>query len=832
MKNIISFTLGLVCLGFHISGQSGSNTSSETLHEIKKLKNPTRVLYLAAHPDDENTRLISWLVNEVGAETAYLSLTRGDGGQNLIGKELSAQLGVLRTQELMQAREIDGGRQFFSRAVDFGYSKTSKETLEKWGEQEVLSDVVWVIRKFRPDVIITRFPPDSRGGHGHHTASAELGIKAFDLAADETAFPDQLEYVDTWQPRRIYWNASTWWNRGLDSIAQNNPDYVVVDVGGYNALLGMSNNELASLSRTQHKSQGFGVSVSRGSQKEYLQYLAGERAVEGLFDGIDQSWERYNFKEGTPMLNKIISNYDPVAPYKSVEGLLKLREESKAISDEQQRKEFQQKIDRILSEVLGIHAEVLAQNEFLLENSNQDFQLEMINRSPLQVELEKLSIGGQNKELSAQLKPNEEYQEKIKVEIENTGLSQPYWLTGKYENLYPVEDQQLVGKPENDPTLSATVFLTINTGAKKSDPYELELEVPVTYKFSDRVEGEIIHNTFVVPAVTMTPDKGQMLFLNDEAKELELKFNFRTENEITVELVAPGFEVQPSTLTLSPSGEMMATAQVRVKPLADSQNATLDFMLEGKSLQSLERINYSHIDERIVLTSASVELKKINLKKKGTYVGYIPGAGDEVAEAIAQMGYEIVILNEKMIRSQDLSELKAIVAGIRAYNTQDWLPGVKSQLMEYVQNGGNYIVQYNTASRDLLSNDIGPKPFEISRERVTEEDAQVNFLLPENPLLNKPNKISETDFEGWVQERGLYFAGEWDEAYLTPLGWHDQGEPERKGGLLLMNYGKGAFMYTGISFFRELPAGVPGAYRLLANILSYRNPAITQSNEQ
>ncbi len=831
MKKICLALPGIVLIFSSFSfGQIQKGSASDILHELKKLQNPTRVLYLAAHPDDENTRMISWLANEVGATTAYLSLTRGDGGQNLVGKELSEELGVLRTQELMQARAIDGGQQFFTRAVDFGYSKTSDETLEKWGEQEVLADVVWVIRRFRPDVIITRFPPDRRAGHGHHTASAELGIKAFNLAGDFKAFPSQLEYVDTWQPKRIYWNASTWWNRGLDTLAIDNPDYVVMDVGGYNPVIGMSNNELASLSRTQHKSQGFGVSIDRGSQKEYLQYLDGEKALTGLFDGINQTWERYGFKEANAQLQKIITNFKPATPYESVPALLKLRAEAVRINDEAQRQYFRSKLDEVIFKALGMHAEVLADKEFVLQNSPVKMKVELINRSPVKVAVQSVRLNGKEIEVGDTLAFNADFSKEVAFHSNGKPFSQPYWLNGDYENLYPVSDQQFIGKPENEPAFIAHLKLAIY--GKKMERHEINVDIPVTYKFSDRVEGEIVRSTFIVPDATLTPEKRQMLFLNTDPQKLEFRVKFQKEEPITINIEAPGYAVSPATITLRPNSahDKWAAAELTISPAGNVKNSTLQFLADGKPLQSLVTINYPHIDERIVLKDASVEIKRIDLKKKGEYIGYIAGAGDEVAEAIQQMGYEVIMLDEKTLRTQDLSDLKAIVAGIRAYNTQDWLPGVKAKLMDYVKNGGNYIVQYNTASRDLLSQDIGPYPFEITRNRVTEEDAEPEFLLPNSPVLNKPNKLTPEDFEGWVQERGLYFAGNWDQNYRAPIGWHDKGDDNQAGALIVTDYGKGAFMYTGISFFRELPAGVPGAYRLLANLLSYRNTAVT--NEQ
>lgn len=805
-----------VVLSLLVANQLSSQSSSEILHELKKLQNPTRVLYLAAHPDDENTRMISWLVNEVGANTAYLSLTRGDGGQNLIGTELGPKLGVLRTQELMQARRIDGGQQFFTRAVDFGYSKSAKESLEKWGEDEVLSDVVWVIRKFRPDVIITRFPPDKRGHHGHHTASAMLALKAFDQAASKKAFPEQLEYVDTWQPKRIYWNTSTWWDDSLAERAKGNPDYLVVDVGGYDPLMGISNNELASRSRTQHKSQGFGVSVDRGSQKEYLEYLKGEKAKENLFEGIAEGWSRFGFEKGDKALRKIIQDYEPASPTTSLDALLSLYQDAAAIKDTRRREYFRQQLQSIILKTLGWHAEVLAPDQYLQKGEDVKLKLEAISRAAVKVTLKNLSFAGEEKEIAAELPVNEDFEYEMQARID-APVSQPYWLEHSFGDLYTVKEQTKIGMPENPAALEAELQLEINGQS-------LRVSVPVTYKYSDRVEGEIIRPVFVTPDVVVDPGTDNMIFVGDQVQDLDLQFRFFEKKDVSVHAEAQGWEITPSEFSIAPAeAGSMAMQTLQVKPTSQSrqQPLVIRFEEEGDAM-TMNEISYPHISNRLVFEKAEVPLMHIDLKKEGELIGYIPGAGDEVAQAIAQMGYEVEILTEDKLRDADLSKYRAIVAGIRAYNTQEWLPAVKQRLMEYMADGGIYLVQYNTASRDLLSKDIGPYDFEITRNRVTEEDAEVRFMHRDHPVLNEPNHISEGDFKDWVQERGLYFAGNYDKHYVAPLGWNDEGEDIQKGALIIGNYGKGAFIYTGISFFRELPAGVPGAYRLLANLLSYQ----------
>lgn len=813
------FLLSFLSLGF-LKAQT-QMSSSEILHEIKKLQNSSTVLYLAAHPDDENTRMISWLTNGVGAKTAYMSLTRGDGGQNLIGTELGAKLGVLRTQELMQARKIDGGTQFFSRAVDFGYSKTSDETLEKWADDVILKDVVWMIREFQPDIIITRFPPDSRGGHGHHTASAVLGIKAFNMAGDKEAYPEQLSFTETWQPKRIYWNTSKWWgNENMDSLVENSDEYIAVEVGDFNPLKGKSYNELASLSRTQHKSQGFGVSVARGEQMEYLQYLDGDKAKKNLFDGISSKWERFGFAKGDKELSQIISDFNPNYPENSIEKLLALRKAAASINNKTQKEYFIEKLNLIISQCLGIHVEALAKEEFVSKGAKSEASLEILLRREIKggLRIKKVQISNQNKDLDVKLTANSSHSEKLDFEVGNAN-SQPYWLRGRYVNLFEIRKVDDIGKPENDPAISAKITFELMGE-------EFLIEAPLNYKFSDRVEGEIIRPVVIVPGVVVSLDQENIIFTNGDQEEIELTLRFFDSKEVNLSFVAEGWAISPSTMKVSGKKGESLKKTISIRTTETSYRKNLEVLVDGKPAQRLNEIDYSHIEKRVVFEKVAPKLVKIRLKTEGNLVAYIPGAGDKVVEAIEIMGYKVDILDEDKIRNGDLSKYQAIIAGIRAYNTEKWLPNVKDELMEYVKGGGNYIVQYNTRSRDLLSLDIGPFPFKLSRERVTEELASANFLIEDHPTLNTPNKLDRRDFAGWVQERGLYFAGTWSDEYKAPIGWADKGEPSRNGGLIVADYGEGAFMYTGISFFRELPAGVPGAFRLLANLISYSSKPV------
>lgn len=808
--------LFIIILSPFSEAQFEPRSGADVLHELRKLQNPARVLYIAAHPDDENTRMISWLANGKGCETAYLSLTRGDGGQNLIGKELGVELGVLRTQELMQARSIDGGRQFFSRAVDFGYSKSDEETLEKWGEDEVLSDVVWVIRKFRPDVIITRFPPDARAGHGHHTASAKLAIKAFNSSDDVSIYPEQLKYVDPWRAKRIYWNSSIWWNRKLDSIAKADPKFVTVDIGGYDAVTGTSYNELGSLSRTQHKSQGFGVSVSRGSQKEYLMHLDGDMAKEDLFEGVQDSWSDYGFVKGDKLIARAANSFNPMDPGASVPVFMELRNAAIESLPPFQRNYFVEKLDRIILWCTGLHIEVRAGSEYVVPGQPLSVSFEALTRGTVEVGVEKVSIMGSDHIVNKTLDWNQTFKKELDIEL-SSNYSQPYWLEKPFQNLFEVGDQQMIGMAENPDPFDITVDVLI-------DGTRFNIPVSMTYKYSDRVEGEIVKKVMVVPELVVDALGDNLVFVDQKPKEFELQVRFFGKAQKELNISAKNWVIEPSSILLK-SDEAGETQnfKISVTPTSKSKTSQLELVTSDGTIYGLSEINYDHIERKVVLNDPGLKLIKLDLKKNGELVGYIPGAGDKVADAIELMGYKVEILDEQAIRDGDLSKYKAIIAGIRAYNTRKWLPGYKTVLMDYVRQGGNYIVQYNTRSRDLLTTDIGPYPFEISRKRVTMEDARTEMLLKDHPVLNVPNRLNEEDFENWVQERGLYFGDNWSKEYQTPLGWSDKGEGRLDGGLLFTPYGKGAFVYTGISFFRELPAGVTGAYRLLANLISYKS---------
>ena len=811
-------TFSLLLVGLFISfssfSQSTINSSSEILLELKKLGFLGNVLYLAAHPDDENTRLIAWLENEKLARTAYLSLTRGDGGQNLIGTEIGAAMGILRTQELLEARKIDGGEQFFSRAVDFGYSKTAKETFEIWNKRAILSDVVWIIRKYQPDVIITRFPPDERAGHGHHIASAILAETAFELAASDTAFADQLQHVEPWQTKRLLYNASTWWNKDLDKLAKNNDDYITVDIGEYNGILGLSYSEIAAESRSQHKSQGFGAAKTRGSQTEYLKHTAGEKANGDLFAGINTSWAKYpGGKKIEKKLNSIIENFDAQQPSLLVPAMVDLYKMIEGLDQDPQTQKRLNDLKHIIKASLGIHAESIVTKPTFVTGDQIQGEFIIVKRTdvPIHLNLDKQDVN------DFTLPFNENLSFPFTSQAIDS-ISQPYWLKAGYFGIFTVEDQQKIGLPENNTVYGIPYTLTI-------EGVDFDFYAPVQYKWTDRVSGENYRDVVVKPKVTVSIPEPVYVFADGSAQKISVavqihKGNF--EGSIIPQL-AEGWKIEPHEIDLkvTESAEQIHEFTITPPDIASTCELTFVVVSDGDSTSySQQIIEYPHIRTQVFFPTATTKLVKMDIQRNKSKIGYIMGSGDEVPQGLEQIGYEVEFIEASTLGAIELSAYDAIIVGIRAYNTEKGLINGNVYLLDYVEKGGNLIVQYNT-NRDLLIEDIGPYPFRISRERVTEEDAEVTFLEPKSRMLNEPNKIGKKDFTDWVQERGLYFADEWDSNYSPILAWSDEGEPSRKGAILVGDFGEGHFIYTGISFFRQLPAGVPGAFRLLTNMIEY-----------
>ena len=818
-KTIISFLLLIFFQSLVFSQRPEKPNSADILHKLQKLNFLGTVLYVAAHPDDENTRLIAYMANERLANTAYLSLTRGDGGQNLVGPEIREGLGVIRTQELLAARRTDGGRQFFSRANDFGYSKSTEETQKIWDRDEVLSDVVWVYRQFKPDVIITRFPPDKRAGHGHHTTSAIFAEEAFKLSGDRTKYPDQLKYTDVWQPKRLYTNTGRWWNPNMTGEEEG---VVTYDVGGYNPLLGKSYNEIAALSRSQHKSQGFGSTGTRGEQLEFLEYRIGETAEKDVFEGVETSWKRVRGGEKIgKQIDEIIKNYDPINPDNIVPELLSVREEIDGLKDQYWRKLKLTQVDEIIKAALGLYIEIRANDFAVTPGDELNLAIEVINRSSVDVKLDKIYYGDLADTLvNTALADNKRMIFKTQLTIPvDSKYSQPYWLRQPGTlGMYTVEDRSLIGKPENDPALTGRFELLV-------EGQRIVYETPVIYKWNDPVAGELYRPFDISPPVFANIPEPVYIFSNNQPKDIQIKLKSGKKDitgELTLE-VPTGWKVSPASqpFTLQTKGEEIIYT-FQVLPPEDQSIGDLRAMVtlgNEKYNYSLNNIVYDHIPTQMLLPEAKSRLVKIDIQKKGQIVGYIQGAGDAVPAALREIGYEVWEMKDNEITPENLKKLDAVVLGVRALNTNDRIPFYMDDLLDYTKNGGTMIVQYNTSYR-LKTTEFAPYKLKLSRDRVTDENAKVKILEPNHPVLNYPNKITEKDFDGWVQERGLYFPNEWGAEYKAILSSKDEGEDDRNGGLLVAKYGEGHYIYTGYSWFRELPAGVPGAFRLFVNMVS------------
>lgn len=782
--------------------------AAEIKQGLQALNVSGSVLYVAAHPDDENTRLLAYLAKEKKVRTGYLSLTRGDGGQNLIGNEQAELLGLIRTQELLAARRTDGAEQFFTRANDFGFSKNSDESFEIWGKDKILSDVVWVIRKFQPDVIITRFPEDSRAGHGHHSGSAILAHEAFAAAADPKKFPEQLAFVKPWQAKRILWNTFNFGGNNTTSDEQ-----LKINVGEYNALLGKSYGEIAAESRSNHRSQGFGSSRQRGSGLEFFTPVAGDAAQKDIFEGIDFTLNRNTGSAGLQqLLNEISTTYDVADPSKSVGKLLKLKALVKG-------KPFKHALlDDLILACAGIWLESAAGNSSYALGDDVNVRVQGIARVKEGFALP-ISVTESISGASFELKPNQFVSQDKKVSSANAKITQPYWLEKEHGiGSYVVDSLSKIGLAENPIGLSGVFKVKIGEDV-------IEKRLPVVYKYTDQVRGEIYQPLVIAPPVTATLADKSFIFNGNESKKITLILKSFQDNASGVlePKVPEGWKVVPAKIdfTINRKGEEQR-ADFTVTPAGGVSEGVFStkVIVAGKNYQQgLHVINYEHIPVQTLFPLAQAKVSRADLKFAGKRIGYLAGAGDMVEESLKQVGYTVEDLTINQIMNGDLSGYDAIVTGVRLYNVSDQVRGIQPKLMKYVEDGGTLLVQYNVNSPLRIEN-LGPYPFSLSRDRVTEEDAKVSLLAPDHAALNYPNKITDKDFEGWVQERGLYFVTNMDQKYTALLSMNDKGESAKNGSLIVADYGKGRYVYTGISFFRQLPAGVPGAYRLFVNLLS------------
>ena len=831
MKKNTLFILSFLLISSAVFSQKPQKlTSNQIYDKLQKLNFLGTALYIAAHPDDENTRLISYLENNVKARTGYLSLTRGDGGQNLIGTEIRELLGVIRTQELLAARRVDGGEQLFTRANDFGYSKHPDETLAIWNKKEVLGDVVWAIRNFRPDVIINRFDHKSAGRtHGHHTTSAMLSFEAFDLVGDNTKYTDQLKYTQPWQPKRLFFNSWFWFQKSKEEVdaAIKKGDVAKLNVGVYYPALGLSNNEIASIASSQHLCQGFGRLTRRGNQDEYIEFLKGDKPKDGedIFAGINTTWNRVKGGgEIGDILYSIEKNFDFVNPSKHLPKLMLAYKKIQLLEDQHWSKLKQEQIIEIIQACAGLYLEASAVSSSAIPNSEIELRIEALNRnSEVNVVLESMSFQTDKmltvtKEISLENNKRENFKQTI--DLTNVPYSDPYWLRKDWSlGMYTVNDRLMIGKPETPRTVKVSFNLIV-------DEHKISIDKDVVYRYSKSDKGELYSPFEILPAVTTRLKDKVLLFSNDQSKLISVIVKSGAKNvsgKLSLE-VPKGWQVSPSFIDVSmkQKGDEKAYEFKVLPPKNDSEGKIKAIVnIDGKKYgKELIEINYDHIPKQSILLNSEAKVVRLNIQKGGDFIGYIKGAGDVVPESLEQIGYKVKVINPDEINEEYLQQFDAVVLGIRAYRSVPQLKYKQKYLLEYVEKGGNLIVQYNKTKRAGGLNPLAPYNLEISRDRVTNEKAKVTILAKDHSVMNFPNKITEKDFEGWVQERGLYFPNKWSSEYTPILSMNDKGEAEKEGSLLVAKYGKGNYIYTGLSFFRELPAGVSGAYKLFANMLS------------
>lgn len=794
---------------------------------LEKLRTLGSALMIAAHPDDENTNLLAYLARGRKITTAYLSLTRGEGGQNLIGPEQGELLGVIRTQELLAARRIDGAEQFFTRAIDFGFSKSAEETLAKWGHGAILGDVVFAIRRFRPDVIVLVFSGTPRDGHGHHQASALLGKEAFFAAGDPSRFPEQLSRVRPWHAKRLVWNVF-FWSDQQQKLAQDTGGYVVVDPGEYDPVLGYSYAEIAGMSRSMHRSQGFGSPERRGSLKNYLVHVAGEPARTDLFEGVDTSWNR--LPGGAPVaaiLAEAARAFDPRAPEKVIPWLLKARPLVERIADPWAARKLAE-LDEALGLAAGLWLDASAERFQVVPGDTVRIELTAVNRSSFPITLEEVRLegvrGAPEVKLGKRLAYNELVRHTASVALpEDRPYSQPFWLQQPPGGaVYWLTDAERANRPDPEPPLLARFRLRFGEQA-------IDLVRPVAHRYVDRAVGELVRPLEVVPPVSVRLESAALVFPEAKPKEIDAMVWSHTAGvRGQLRLEAPsGWQAEPEAVAfdLANPGEQL-TLRFRVSPPVAASSGTIRAVavVGAREVDSgAVSIRYPHIEPQTVLAPARARVVRVDIRTLARRVGYVMGAGDDVPAALRQLGCEVTLLESADLARGDLSGFDAIVTGVRAFNVRADLRANFHRLLAYMERGGTLVVQYNVlpfGSPAAGLERIGPYPLRIGRGRVSVEDAPVRFPDPDHPLLRAPNRITAADFEGWIQERGLYFASEWDPRYQPLFESQDPGENPLAGGTLVTRYGKGAYVFTAYSWFRQLPAGVAGAYRIFANFLS------------
>lgn len=831
---------------------------------IQRLPVVASMLHTGAHPDDERSSLMAYVSRGLHARAAYMALNRGEGGQNLIGPELYDGIGAIRTDELMAARQFDGAEQYFSRAFDFGYSKSADEAFELWGRDLLLSDMVRVIRRFRPDVIVSVFAGSPRDGHGQHQAAGITTKDAFRAAADPNQFPDQIAAgLQTWQASKLY----------LSNLRATFPslDSLIIDTGDYSPIYQRSYNEIGLAGRSMHRSQDMGTIQRKGPATTRLKLVDREMGAvqdgpdKSLFDGIDTSFMRLCAVSDDASLNLVLrpllsrldgaanqaaEDFRPFDPTSvlpaAVAGLNVLRDVRGLVTDrnfDETDKDYmlflldlkERDFVDVISLALGLSFEVLADDPVVTPGETFTVELQLLNRS--HVSIVPISMRLQTPETWTATSRSEfpgtlGYNEMLKVPVsvalmDAARSSKPYWRrTSNRAATVEVTSEDLIGYPWRPAdAVGHAVFEVEGT--------RIEITRPAEYRYANRAIGEIRRPLMVAPAlsVSLTPENA---VIPSSADGQSRRFQVTVRNNVAagaraiVRLeAAEGWVVEPAMYSFDfkrENEEMTLAFEVTPSPGTSSGTYLLSASAEVDGrlyTEGFHELNYPHIDPHHLYRDAVSDVTVIDVEvAPDLVVGYIMGAGDDIPASLEQLGVKPHLLDSDDLASADLSDYDVIVAGIRAYEVRPDLVSLNHRLMAYVRQGGTYIVQYNKYAFNQAQ--YGPYPAAIHRphDRVTREDAPVVLLVPDHPIFNMPNRITQDDFQGWVQERGLYFWGEWDDRYTPLMASQDPGEDPKAGGLVEARYGEGRYIYTGYAWFRQLPAGVPGAFRIFANLLS------------
>ncbi len=833
---------------------------------LRRLQTTASAMHTGAHPDDEDTALIARLARGDHARVAYLALNRGEGGQNVIGAELFEPLGVIRTEELLQSRRLDGGEQLFTRTFDYGFTKTRAEAAEKWGEQLVLGDMVRAIRLFRPLVVIARFVGTPADGHGHHQLSGYLTPQAFHAAADPAQFPEQFaEGLRPWQAKKLYVS------EGFTASADNVPT-LRLNTGEYDDLLGRSDFAVAMEGRSQHKSQEMGLLELRGPQSsgvrlvESLVKTDGERSV---FDGLDTSLTGIarlanlpndliddELKDMQKAATRALDDYDVRAPRKLitplVEGLratrkarTKLAAASKADPNTRADADFmlaqkEHEFGEALRRAAGIEMDALAAAETVVPGETLPVAVHVYvpNDAPVKIANVSLRVpAGWQMEAMAEatdgvrgpfgrVRETATQSATFKLSVpDNAPLTQPYWLNEPRAGyVFKWADDAPKNEPFGPALVAGTVQVEIGGEA-------VQLEQPVQYRYADDIRGELRRDINVVPALSVALDSdliiaptGQLPYTRRIAVRVSNNAQRSVSGEVKLRLPA-GWTAQPTAapVRLSKKGERTAaifnltiprTAQVGSYQIAAAADA------DGRTYrQELRTVAYPHIMTHRYYVPAAATVRVFELQVAKVRVGYIMGSGDQVPEAIRRMGLDVTMLDENELSSGDLTRFDTIVVGVRASQVRPDFVANNNRLLDFVRQGGTLIVQYQRP--DYVAQGLAPFPAKMDNNaRTTDEQAAVTILQPQHQAFNFPNKITAADWEGWVQERSLYNFTTFAPPYVPLLEAHDAGEGAQPGGEVYAALGRGQYVYSSYAWFRQLPNGVPGAYRLFANLLS------------